>query len=296
MTLKVLFIGSVQFSASVLELLIELQADIVGVCTKSTSTFNADHIDLTSIAAIAEIPVLAVSSINEKSTLAWIAGRRPDVIFCFGWSQIVHKPLLELAPLGVIGFHPAALPANRGRHPIIWALALGLDKTASTFFFMDEGADTGDILSQVAINISSNDDASTLYSKITSVALEQVRRFLPELENGTYIRLKQNHTQSNSWRKRSRPDGVIDWRMSALSIHNLIRALARPYVGAEFQFNGVSIKVWKSELVPGGKANLEPGLVLDVGDGGILVKAGSDCIRLCELGSIVEGLKPGMYL
>ena len=296
MTLKVLFIGSVQFSASVLRLLIELEVDIVGVCTRSTSAFNADHADLTSIAAAAEIPVLAVTSINEQLTLDWITERCPDVIFCFGWSQIIRKPLLDLAPLGVIGFHPAALPANRGRHPIIWALVLGLDKTASTFFFMDEGADTGDILSQVAINISSDDDASVLYSKITEVALEQVRRFMPELEDGTYTRLKQNHSQSNSWRKRCRPDGVIDWRMSALSIHNLVRALARPYVGAEFQFNGVSIKVWKSELVPGGKANLEPGLVLDVGDGGILVKAGSDCIRLCELGSIVEGLKPGMYL
>ena len=294
--MKIVFIGCVQLSASVLELLIGLDAEIVGVCTKSQSAFNSDHVDLSPLASAAGIPVLSASDINHHSSLEWIAERRPDVIFCFGWSQLIRKPLLELAPLGVIGFHPAALPANRGRHPIIWALALGLDETASTFFFMDEGADTGDILSQVAIKISPDDDASILYSKITLLALDQVRCFLPELQNGTYTRLKQNHSQSNSWRKRSRPDGVIDWRMSALSIHNLVRALSRPYVGAEFEFNAVSIKVWRSELVPGGKANFEPGLVLDVGDHGILVKAGSDCIRLCELGSIVEGLKPGMYL
>ena len=59
--------------------------------------------------------------------------------------------ILDLAPLGIIGFHPAALPRNRGRHPIVWALVLGLEETASTFFFMDKGADTGDILSQEKI-------------------------------------------------------------------------------------------------------------------------------------------------
>ena len=295
MTLKVLFIGSVQFSESILRLLIETKVHVVGVCTRSSSTFNADHACLSSTAISAGIPVLEVTNINDQSTLDWIAESHPDVIFCFGWSQLIRKPLLELAPLGVIGFHPAALPSNRGRHPIIWALVLGLDKTASTFFFMDEGADTGDILSQVDIDIDPNDDASTLYSKITFAALEQVRCFMPKLENGTYTRLRQDNSRSNRWRKRSQLDGAIDWRMSGLSIHNLVRALARPYVGAEFQFRDVGIKVWRSEFLPGGKPNLEPGLILDVGEKGVLVKAGVDCIRLRELSSF-DGLKPGVYL
>ena len=50
--------------------------------------------------------------------------------------------------MGILGYHPSLLPFNRGRHPIIWALALGLKETGSTFFFMDENADTGDIVSQ----------------------------------------------------------------------------------------------------------------------------------------------------
>lgn len=72
--------------------------------------------------------------------------------------------------MGVIGFHPAALPNNRGRHPIIWALALGLNETASTFFKMDEGADTGDIVSQVKIPICESDYAADLYENIMCAA------------------------------------------------------------------------------------------------------------------------------
>ena len=72
--------------------------------------------------------------VNETDPLNWIQGLVPNVIFGFVWSRLIKKPLLSMPSLGVIGFHPAALPANRGRHPLTWALVLGLQETASTFF------------------------------------------------------------------------------------------------------------------------------------------------------------------
>ena len=82
--------------------------------------------------------------------------------------------------MGVLGFHPSELPKNRGRHPLIWALALGLKKSASTFFFMDEGIDSGEILSQKIFDILSNDDAQSLYDKMSNNALQQIEEFLPQ--------------------------------------------------------------------------------------------------------------------
>jgi methionyl-tRNA formyltransferase len=67
--------------------------------------------------------------------------------------------------MGVAGYHPTKLPMNRGRHPLIWALALRLKNSVSTFFFMNEGADSGDILSQVDFKILYQDDAQSLYDK-----------------------------------------------------------------------------------------------------------------------------------
>ena len=83
--------------------------------------------------------------------------------------------------MGVLGFHPTKLPQNRGRHPLIWALALGLKKVPQ-HFFMDEGADSGDILSQKDFDISHNDDAKTLYDKVVEIALEQIAQFFPSLK------------------------------------------------------------------------------------------------------------------
>ena len=93
--------------------------------------------------------------------------------------------------MGIVGYHPAALPSNRGRHPLIWALVLGLTETASTFFFMDEGADSGDILDQRPVSILPSDDAKSLYERISQVAISQIRDFVPRLTEKNIIDIRK---------------------------------------------------------------------------------------------------------
>lgn len=280
--MKIFFIGTVEFSKYALAKLIEIKAQIVGVATKAASPFNADFADLTPLCKKASIPYKFVNNINDGEVIDWINSLHPDIVFCFGWSELLKKELLYLAPMGVIGFHPAELPKNRGRHPIIWALALGLEKTASTFFFMDEGPDSGDILSQEFIKIDYCDDARSLYSKIVETATRQIEKFVPELENATYKRIPQDHSIANTWRKRIKDDGRIDFRMSSYSIYNLVRALTKPYVGAHVVYNGEDYKVWKSRERKSEAINLEPGKILAVENNVITVKTGDGAIDLIE--------------
>tara|TARA_Y100001934_G_scaffold213102_1_gene252313 strand:- start:109 stop:519 length:411 start_codon:yes stop_codon:yes gene_type:complete len=132
--MKIVFIGAVKFSEKALQKLINMRAQVVGVCTLEASSFNSDHVDLTQVACTAAVPVRYTPDINSQETFNWIAALKPDILFCFGWSRLIKKPLLHLAPLGVVGYHPALLPSNRGRHPLIWAIVLGLRETGSTFF------------------------------------------------------------------------------------------------------------------------------------------------------------------
>jgi methionyl-tRNA formyltransferase len=278
--MRIVFIGTVAFSLSALEHLVSMGTDIVGVCTQKESKFNSDHVDLSQISALHGIPWLYANDINSVEAIDWIKRKAPDVIFCFGWSKLLKQELLEMAPLGVVGFHPSALPTNRGRHPLIWALVLGLKKTASTFFFMDDGADSGDILSQREIEISDEDDASSLYKKTTQVALGQIEELIPSLISNANKSQNQDVSLSNSWRKRSGADGLIDWRMSAQSIHNLVRGLAKPYVGASFMLDGQEVKVWKTQLVCDTPRNIEPGKVLKLENDKPIIKCGEDAICL----------------
>ena len=189
--MRILLIGTVSFSELALNQLINMGTNIVGVCTSKEKGINADHVNLRTLANKHDIPCLEISDTNDPNSLSWIKKLKPSVIFCFGWSKIIGKDLLKVPKIGVIGFHPAALPFNRGRHPIIWALVLGLTETASTFFFMDKDFDSGDILSESIIKIHQSDDANILYNKICEVALKQIEEFVPKLTIGNYLKTKQ---------------------------------------------------------------------------------------------------------
>jgi methionyl-tRNA formyltransferase len=293
--MRIILVGAVQFSEKAMEKLIDMKAEVVGACTVENSPFNADHVDLTRLCRQHEIPVRYTTDINSSESIDWIRLLAPDVIFCFGWSWLLKSELLNLAPLGVVGYHPAALPKNRGRHPLIWALVLGMEETASTFFFMDEGTDNGDILSQRPITISKNDDAEILYLRMIETALKQIEEFVPTLKSGNYQRIPQDHSKANYWRKRGKKDGQIDWRMSAISIYNLVRGLTKPYVGAHFELDGEIIKVWETKVVENRKKNIEPGKVLSVDESGTVVKAGEDSVWLIKTEPILD-IRPGSYL
>lgn len=280
--MRIVYIGTVEFSKIALEKLIQLKADIVGVLTQESSTLNADFADLVGICVKNNIPYKYVTDINEKENQEWIKDKCPDIIFCFGFSQIIKSALLSIPSKGFIGCHPAELPKNRGRHPLIWALALGLDSTASTFFFMDQGADSGDILSQENVVIEYSDDARTLYHKVTNVALRQIESFLVKLQKNTYSRVPQDHTKANAWRKRGKEDGKIDFRMTNRAIYNLVRALTKPYVGAHVVYQGEEIKIWRVVEKKCDIRNIEPGKVLEVSDDLVLVKCYEGAILLVE--------------
>jgi methionyl-tRNA formyltransferase len=287
--LKILFIGCVEFSEKALKCLFAIEnqgIEVVGIVSKSISLMNADHIDLLPYGAGSQSIKRLIPSLDyykhPEQLREFIDSSNADVIYCFGWSHLLSQDVLNSVKHGVIGFHPCKLPENRGRHPIIWTLALGLTETASTFFKMALGADSGPILSQKNIQVELNDNASTLYQKIIDSAMVQINEFSLQLRDDTALFVAQNHAQATSWRKRSYKDGLIDWRMSSTTIHNLVRALYKPYIGAEFNFKTKAYKVWHSELgTEKHSSSIIPGTVLDIKPQRLLIKcAGCSAIWL----------------
>lgn len=295
--MRIVFIGTVEFSKFSLNKIIEMKSNIVGMITKASSSFNADYSDLAPICKNKNIPVKIVNSVNSNDVVDWISELKPDVIFCFGWSEIIKKDILAIPQIGVVGFHPTLLPFNRGRHPLIWPLVLGLKKSGSTFFFMDEGADSGDILSQKEFEIFYGDDASSLYKKVVKLAMSQIQEFVPLLQNNAYNRIKQNHKNANTWRKRSKCDGIIDFRMNSQVVYNLVRALSKPYVGAHLIYKENEIKVWKVKEHQCDESNIEYGKIVDIDEKKrtIFIKCIDNIIELVDHG-FQELPKIGEYL
>jgi methionyl-tRNA formyltransferase len=280
--MRILFIGSVKFSHKILEKLIGINGEIVGVCTKKSSPFNSDFFDLKPLCDLHSIPCRYASDINSKENIKWVKDKDPDIIFCFGWSVLIKKSILSIPSMGVLGYHPTKLPKNRGRNPLIWPVILGMTDSASTFFFMGEGADDGDILSQVDFEILYKDDARSIYDKVVDIALSQVGIFYPKLISGNYLRVTQDRNSSNIWRKRQKIDGSIDFRMSSRAIYNLVRGLSKPYVGAHVEYKGRDVTIWKVIEVKNSQNNIEPGKVLEVSEKSFFIKTMDGAIEVLD--------------
>lgn len=297
--MRIIFIGVVQFSRACLETILKCGGNVVGIFTlpKEDAGFHSDYADLSFVAKEYGVPLFWTRQVKDPETIEQIRRLKPDVIFVFGWSQLLPVELLQLPPKGCIGTHPALLPKNRGRHPLVWSLVEGLSEGGLTFFYLDEGTDSGDILWQERFSITLEDDAATLQAKIMTLARKAIPQFLPLLEKNQAPRVPQDATRATHWRKRGEKDGEIDWRKSSMEIHNLVRALTRPYVGAHTFVAGKKLLVWKTQLpqepLPQDLSALSPGTVFSKTDRRLLVRTGDGFVALNDYDFDVE---PGVQL
>lgn len=175
----------------------------------------------------------------------------PDIIVVVGFSEIITKDILSIPPMGVVGFHSAALPGRRGCSPLIWAMVDGLTETAVTMFYLDDGIDTGDVIAVEPFKIAEEDQAADVLKKADKATLSLLEQHLEAILDGTANRTKQDDAQCTYTRKRGAGDGEINWSRPSKDIVNLIRALSPPYPMAHtFGGDGVPILIEKARLAP----------------------------------------------
>lgn len=292
--MKILFIGCVKSSECFLKAIYhQTKAEIVGVVTKVKSNFNSDHMALNEFCGKYNIDWIDYKDNNQL--LQWVREKKPDIIYCFGWSYLLPNKIFSIPPLGSVGYHPTLLPKNRGRHPIIWTIVLGLKETGSTFFYLNDLPDSGEILSQKKIILESNEDANSLYEKLLLIGEQQVVEMTNRIMNRTIIPIKQNEQQATYWRRRSKKDGEIDWRMNAKVILQLIRALTKPYVGAHFKYNDSEIIVWSAEIIEKDIYHMEPGKIIYADETTFIIKTADKFLKILEFeGKFIP--KEGQYL
>ena len=126
--MKIVFIGGVRFSHAILEIILKenIQIDAVFSYDKSKEKNYSDYISFDEITKRHKIKHIEVMNINDEENVKLINEIQPDIIFVFGWSQLLNNEILKIPKLGVIGSHPTELPKYRGRAPIPWSIIKGL--------------------------------------------------------------------------------------------------------------------------------------------------------------------------
>lgn len=196
------------------------------------------------------LPIYQPKKVNHPGFIEVMRRLCPDLIFSFYFRQILSPELLKLPPLGGINLHGSLLPAYRGRCPINWVLINGEEVAGVTLHYMEEKADSGDIISQREVPILWRDNALTLHGKMEEAARLLLQETFPLIKNGTAPRIPQDPSRASYYGGRKPEDGLIDWAQPAFVIYNLVRAVTDPYPGAFTHWNGKPLFIWESDLEP----------------------------------------------
>ncbi|MEX0998528.1 MAG: methionyl-tRNA formyltransferase, partial [Thermodesulfobacteriota bacterium] len=181
--------------------------------------------------------------------------------------------------------HASLLPKYRGAAPINWAIVRGETQSGITTMLMDEGMDTGDMLLKKEIQIQDEDDAGSLYEKLSQLGAELLLETISQLQEGKLDPAKQDESQATYAPMLKKSDGEIKWEKSAVEIRNLVRGL-NPWPGTFTKLGNKSLKIFKTKIVDGGGS---PGEVLESDLGGLVVATSEGALEILELQ--LEGAK-----
>ena len=295
--MNIVFIGNSKISISFLKELKKYNFNIfVFNKLNNQKKFVDDFVDLTEHFKGSKIKFFKYKKINSIKVINVLKQIKPIYIFSLGSSDIIKKKILDIPKFGTIGFHPTKLPQNRGNHPIIWTIILGLRESATTFFYINEKIDDGDIISQKSFKIPRNVNSKQLFKIITRNSLAQFKKILIKIKSNLKLQIIRNNNieVSNYLRKRSYKDGIINWNMSFDIISRHVRALSYPYSGAEFVFKRKRIKIFNIKKI---KKNLKhkPGKIIKVNNKSFDIACYDYEIRVLSFYPIID-LKKISYL
>jgi methionyl-tRNA formyltransferase len=237
---------------------------------------HSDYVDLAAQIG-GETEVLFVENCNAPEHVARAAAVAPDVIFAIGWSQLVGPELSATAKRGVVGFHPALLPKNRGRAAIAWTILQGVEEAGASLFWIDDGVDSGPILAQKRYCVDPRETVPTLLAKCVNALAAGLDEVLPQLIKGHVPGIVQDHTQATYLARRTAEDGLIDWTRPRIEIDRLVRAVTKPYPGAFTFTKKRKVLIWAAEPIDLPHYTWAgAGQVIETRDGCPIVRCGDD--------------------
>ena len=275
--MRVVFMGTPDFAVGCLDAVVKAGYDTVGAFCQPDKPKGRGHKlcapPVKERALEMGIPVFQPAKIRDGEALQKLKELSPDIIIVVAYGKILPGEILNLPKYGCINVHASVLPELRGAAPIQWSIINGFKTTGVTIMKMDEGMDTGDILSQKSIEIGNDTNSGELFDMLCKVGAELLIQTLPRYINGEITPVKQDDSASSTAPMLTKEMSVIDWRKPADQIHNLIRGLC-PWPVAVTYFGETRIKVYSSSVVECPSAGAAEGAVVDT-NGRLVVKCGS---------------------
>lgn len=283
--MKLVYMGTPDFAVPALDSLAAAGHDIAYVVTQPDAVRDrGKKVKFSSVKEKAielGIPVLQPEKIKKNEEfLENIRRSEPDVIVVAAYGNILPMRILDIPKYGCLNIHGSLLPRFRGAAPIQAAIIAGDKETGITIMQMERGLDTGDMLAKASIHIG-NKTGEQVHDELAKLGAELIVRTLENLRKGEVTAEKQDDTMSTYAPMISKEDGHIDFSMEPDEIERRIRAFD-PWPGSFARLGDKTYKFWKAEIAEGISGS-EPGTILDAGEQGIDIAAGTGILRVTEI-------------
>ncbi|MCD8148284.1 MAG: methionyl-tRNA formyltransferase [Clostridiales bacterium] len=283
--MKIIFMGTPDFSVGTLEALLAAGHDVVLAVTqpdKPKGRGKSVQFPPVKEAALAHgIEVYQPRRVREPECIEYLKTFRADIIVVVAFGQILPREILEMPPCGCVNVHASLLPKYRGAAPIQWAVINGEKISGVTTMRMDEGLDTGDIILQEEVALEEKETGGSLFDKLSGTGARLCVKTLEAIEDGTAVYTPQDHAQATKTGLISKKFGLIDWNRPAAQIECLVRGL-NPWPSAYTKLNGKTFKIWAADVVSEDTGKT-PGSIAKVAKDAIYVQTGDGILVLGEV-------------
>ncbi len=263
---RTVFMGTPEFAVPILQALVR-EYEIVAIYTRMDKPAGRGK-------QLVESPVKVVArqynlTIEQPRTLRNIGEQNrlrayePDLIVVAAYGLILPQAVLETPTYGCINTHPSLLPRWRGASPIPFAILAGDTETGVTLMQMDEGLDTGPILTVRTLPIAPDETTGSLTAKLSKLGAELLLETIPAYLEGKITPIPQDNAQATMTRLVAKEDGRINWQTSAVYLERMVRAY-QPWPTAYTFYQGEMLKILRASVMDSSAPEL-PGTVLQHG-------------------------------
>ena len=287
---RAIFFGTPEIAVEALTALDEICEVVLVVCQPDKPVGRAQEVVAPPVkrAALAlGLQVHQPSKVRVPAFAELLREQRADVAVVLAYGRILTREVLAAPRLGCVNLHASLLPRSRGAAPITWAIVRGEAETGICLMQMDEGLDTGPVLTRHAIAIDPDETAGDLAKRLAALGGAVVRADLPRFLRGELTATPQVDADATFAPILTKADGRIDWTRPARAVHDHVRGMS-PWPGAFTTVGEKTLKVLATQVRAqlGGAA----GTIVRADKSGVVVACGDGAVELVT--AQLEGRKP----
>ena len=280
MSLKIVFMGTPEFSVPALKILIKNKFNILSVYTQPPAKSNRgqkvgpSHIQ--EFCNENKLDIKCPENLNTNEEYEYLKKLSPDLAIVVAYGKLIPKNFLDLTKFGFLNIHASLLPKWRGAAPIQRAIMNGDKKTGVSIMKIEEKLDSGPLLAAKELELNQDSTYEEIGRKLALIGADLLIENLKSIANGNAKFSEQLHSEATYAKKIDKNETKINWSLDASKVIAHIHGLS-PNPGAWFEHKNERFKVLRANK---SSASGNPGIVLDEN---LIIACKSDSIQILEI-------------